>query len=50
MAQDLNRSIKISIDNSDAMAKAERLESKISKLRGELEKLNAQGKKNSERL
>lgn len=47
MAQDLNRSIKVYIDNSDAMVKAQDLESKISKLRYELEKLNAQGKKDS---
>lgn len=47
MAQDLNRSIKVYIDNSDAMSKAQALESKISNLRGELERLNAQGKKDS---
>ena len=47
MANDLNRSIKIYIDNSDAMAKASTLEAKITELRGELQKLNQQGKKDS---
>lgn len=47
MAQDLNRSIKVYIDNSDAMAKAQALEGRIVKLRGELEKLNTQGKRDS---
>ena len=45
MANDLNRSIKIYIDNSDAMANAQKLEAKISSLRGELQKLSAEGKK-----
>ena len=47
MAQDLTRSIKIYIDNSDAMANAQKLENKISSLRAELAKLSAEGKKNS---
>lgn len=47
MAQDLNRSIKIYIDNSDAMQKSEKLEKKISSLRAELQKLDAEGKKES---
>lgn len=47
MAKDLNRSIKVYIDNSDAMAKSQALEARITKLRGELEKLNTQGKKDT---
>lgn len=47
MARDLNRSIKIYIDNSDAMANATKLENKITGLRAELQKLNQQGKKDS---
>ena len=47
MAKDLNRSIKIYIDNSDAMQKSELLEKKISSLRAELQKLDAEGKKES---
>lgn len=47
MARDLNRSIKVYIDNSDAMAKSQALEARITKLRGELEKLNSQGKKDT---
>ena len=45
MAKDLNRSIKIYIDNSDAMANARKLEGTITSLRGELQKLAAEGKK-----
>lgn len=45
MAKDLNRSIKVYIDNSDAMANAKKLESQISKLRNELKQLAAEGKK-----
>lgn len=48
MARDLNRSIKIYIDNSDAMAKATTLESKIAELRVSLQKLNEQGKKDTQ--
>lgn len=48
MAQDLNRSIKIYIDNSDAMANAGKLEKKISELRAELSRLSAEGKKNDQ--
>lgn len=48
MARDLNRSIKIYIDNSDAMAKATTLESKIAELRASLQKLNEQGKKDTQ--
>ena len=44
MATD-NRSIKIFIDNSDAMAKSDALKSKIEGLRAELNKLAAEGKK-----
>ena len=47
MARDLNRSIKIYIDNSDAMANAQKLEAKISSLRSELQKLSAEGKQDS---
>lgn len=47
MARDLNRSIKIFIDNSDAMANAQKLESRISSLRAELQKLSAEGKKDT---
>lgn len=47
MAKDLNRSIKIYIDNSDAMANAQKLENKISSLRAELQKLSAEGKKDT---
>ena len=47
MANDLNRSIKIYIDNSDALAKASQLEATISKLRAELGRLSAEGKKDS---
>ena len=47
MANDLNRSIKIYIDNSDAMVNATALENKISHLRAELQQLNAQGKKDT---
>lgn len=47
MAQDLNRSIKIYIDNSDALAKAENLENRIASLRSELQKLDAEGKRDS---
>lgn len=47
MARDLNRSIKIYIDNSDAMANAQKLENKISQLRAELQQLNSQGKKDT---
>ncbi len=45
MAKDLNRSIKIYIDNSDAMKKADSLKTKISALDDELTKLNAAGKR-----
>lgn len=45
MAKDLNRSIKIYINNSDAMANAKKLEQSILSLRGELQKLAAEGKK-----
>lgn len=48
MAQDLNRSIKIYIDNSDAMASATKLEGKIEKLRESIAKLAAEGKKNTD--
>jgi TP901 family phage tail tape measure protein len=48
MAKDLNRSIKIYIDNSDAMANATALESKIAELRASLQKLNEQGKKDTQ--
>ena len=47
MANDLNRSIKIYIDNSDAMKKASDFTTKIEKLESALEKLDSQGKKNS---
>lgn len=47
MASDLNRSIKIYIDNSDALAKASQLEATISELRTELRRLSAEGKKDS---
>lgn len=47
MANDLNRSIKIFIDNSDAMANAQKLENKISSLRAELQKLSAEGKRDT---
>lgn len=47
MAKDLNRSIKIYIDNSDAMKKAGDLENSISKLRAELKQLADEGKKDS---
>jgi TP901 family phage tail tape measure protein len=47
MASDLNRSIKIYIDNSDALAKASQLEATISELRNELRRLSAEGKKDS---
>lgn len=48
MANNLNRSIKIYIDNSDAMANATALESKIAELRASLQKLNEQGKKDTQ--
>jgi TP901 family phage tail tape measure protein len=45
MAGDLNRSVKIYIDNSDAMLKADQLKDKVKTLSSELEKLAAtQGK------
>ncbi len=47
MAKDLNRSIKIYIDNSDAMKRASDLQAKIEQLRNKLEDLNNQGKKDS---
>lgn len=47
MATDLNRSIKIYIDNSDAMANAQKLETRITSLREELKRLSAEGKKDS---
>lgn len=47
MANDLNRSIKIYIDNSDAMSKAEGLRSKISELENNLKSLAAQGQKDT---
>lgn len=47
MANDLNRSIKIYIDNSDAMSNAEKLRSKISELEGNLKSLAEQGKKDT---
>lgn len=49
MARDLNRSIKIFIDNSDAMEKASKLEAKITDLRASMQKLAAEGKKNSDK-
>lgn len=45
MAQDLNRSIKIYIDNSDALKSSQDLEKKIASLRSELQKLDAEGKR-----
>ncbi|ULB33014.1 phage tail tape measure protein [Proteiniphilum propionicum] len=45
--RDLNRSIKIFIDNSDAMTNVESLEKKMGELRAELQKLDAQGQKDS---
>lgn len=47
MAKDLNRSIKIYIDNSDAMKKADSLKEKIGKLEDELQALAAAGKKDT---
>lgn len=47
MAKDLNRSIKIYIDNSDAMKKADSLKEKIGKLQTELQDLAAAGKKDT---
>lgn len=47
MAKDLNRSIKIYIDNSDAMKKADNLKEKIGKLQTELQDLAAAGKKDT---
>jgi len=47
MAKDLNRSIKIYIDSSDAMKKSKDLEARMSKLRSTLAELDAQGKKGS---
>lgn len=48
MAKDLNRSIKIYIDNSDAMASATKLEGKIENLQKSLAKLASEGKKNTD--
>lgn len=45
MAKDLNRSIKIYIDNSDAMKSASQLQEKIKALDSELESLNSAGKR-----
>lgn len=45
MAKDLNRSIKIFIDNSDAMKKSQDLELRMKKLRDALAELDAQGKR-----
>lgn len=45
MANDLSRSIKIYIDNSDAMVNAGKLEKKIAELRAELKSLASEGKK-----
>lgn len=45
--RDLNRSIKIFIDNTDAMQKSEDLKAKIAELRAEMVKLEAEGKKES---
>lgn len=42
-----NRSIKIFIDNSDAMSNAKKLRSEISRLEGDLKSLESQGKKDS---
>lgn len=47
MANDLNRSIKIYIDSSDAMKKASELKTKISTLEKALSDLDAQGKKDT---
>jgi len=47
MAKDLNRSIKIYIDSSDAMKKSKDLETRMSKLRDRLQELHAQGKKDT---
>ncbi len=47
MANDLNRSIKIYIDNSDAMANAQKLEARITELRAELRKLSSEGQRGS---
>ncbi|MBK5720146.1 phage tail tape measure protein [Dysgonomonas sp. Marseille-P4677] len=47
MAKDLNRSIKIYIDNSDAMKKSSDFANRIEKVKQKLEELNAQGKKGS---
>lgn len=47
MAKDLNRSIKIYIDQSDAMKKADSLKEKIGKLQSELQDLAATGKKDT---
>lgn len=48
MARDLNRSIKIYIDNSDAMKNVENLEKSMSSLRSEMQKLDAEGKKETQ--
>lgn len=45
--RDLNRSIKIFIDNTDAMQKSDALKAKIAELRTEMTRLEAQGKKES---
>ncbi len=47
MAKDLNRSIKIYIDHSDAMKKASDFANRIDKVNQKLQDLNAQGKKES---
>lgn len=47
MAKDLNRSIKIYLDHSDAMKKSQDFENRISKVNEKLRELNAQGKKDS---
>ena len=47
MAGDLNRSIKIYLDNSDAMTSASELETKIGELEKKLLDLRAAGEGNS---
>ena len=47
MAKDLNRSIKIFIDHSDAMKKASDFEARMAKVTQRLQELDAQGKRDS---